>query len=377
MITRDVAMPTLTALPSPVVNDMPLSALGDLRPSSYDIYTGRRATTQPENVWLDVKVDRPSCGPQQIQEADAVRIALEKLGARGIVRTARDCEVLQGRDFVHDPRHDNEVEKTRITLVLVGLDHLVSIHDGESRGIQRAHEKLTSEGLNQHPLNIARLVLEESLAALPQIEFEFDRCVSPLLRKVSHELLSDTEYEKLTSIYQSVEYIRRRVSMMKSGVARSASLSLTKVDRHIQETIGPGLESLLEQFNSHEDTCKQISDAIEWTWQRHSDRLKKRSIEEQEEANRIQAKAEERKQASDARWQILGGISVPLGLGLALIQSFHLTAPVGLGVMAAASVLSAALVYFRSDDFSWLYPTRTDRWDRFMKELKDIFGQRA
>jgi hypothetical protein len=354
---------------------MSLGDLGDLKPSSYDVYVGQGAPSGPDHSWLDVTIDRPCSGPQEIQEADAVRIALEKLHEKGINLKAKDCEVLHGRDFSHDPTRPYEVDKTRITLVLAGPDHLVSIHDGESYGILRAHAKITADGLNSRPLNIARMILEESLEALPQIEFEFDRRVSPLLRKVSRELLSDDEYEDLTSVYLSVEYIRRRVSIMKSGIARAESLSLCQGAPPAQRSTGQEFDSLNNLFDSHEDTCKQISDAIEWAWQRHSNLLKKRAIEEQAEANRIQAKAEERKQGSDARWQVLGGISVPLGLGLALIQAFHLSSSVGIGVMVGASVISAALVYFRSDDFSWLYPTHTERWERMKKEIGGIFSQ--
>ncbi len=314
---------------------------------------------------------------KETHEEDAIRIALEKLAEKGVVLIPQECEVLHGRDFHYDPERPYEVDKSDIFIVLAGPHHLVSLHNGESCGVHGARQRLTMEGFDPNPLNIARLILEKSLDPLSHIEIELDRCVSPLLKKVSHELLTDNEYETLTSIYVSVEHIRRRVSMMKSDVARSGSLSLNEGASKCQHVFGPGLDSLIELFNSHEDTCKQISDSIEWTWERHSNLLKKRAIEEQEKANHIQSQAEERKQRSDARWHVLGGISVPLGLGLALIQSFHLSGGVGLGVMAVASGLSAALVYFRNDDFSWLYGTRTDRWSRFMKNVREIFSQSA
>lgn len=361
----------------PIVSDMHLATIGDLKPSSYDIYMGLQAPQRPANIWLDVRIDPSQPASKETQEADAVRIALEKLAEKGIILKPKDCEVLHGRDFHYDPGRPYEAAKSDIFLVLAGSHHLVSLHTGESTGIQGAQQKMTTEGFDQHPLNIARLILERSLDPLSQIEVEFDRHVSPLLRKVSHELLTDNEYENLTSIYVAVEHIRRRVSMMKSGVARSASLSLSEVGSKTQASLGPGLDSLIELFNSHEDTCKQISEAIEWTWERHSNLLKKRAIEEQEKTNRIQAQAEERKERSDARWQVLGGVSVPLGLGLALIQSFHLSGGVGIGIMAASTLISAALVYFRNDDFSWLNPSRTDRWSQIMKDVRGTFGQGA
>jgi len=61
-----------------------------------------------------------------------------------------------------------------------------------------------------------------------------------------------------------------------------------------------------------------------------------------------------------------------LGIGLAVIQSFQLSSGVGIGIMAVTSLVSAALVYFRNDDFSWLYSTRTDRWPSFIKSLRGI-----
>lgn len=340
--------------------------------SSYDQYIGRRVSEQPENVWIDVELSAAHHSTHEVEEERAVQIALEKLRERGINIRAQDCEVLHGREFRYDQERPYEVDKSKILLVLAGKNHLVSIHDGSSCGINGAREKMMTEGFSADALNIARLILEKSLDTLPQVELGFDRCVAPLLKKVARETLSDPEYEQLASIYLAVEYIRRRVSMMRSGVARSASLSLNKVDSTTQQTLGPGLDSLLELFNSHEDTCKQLSDSIKWTWQLHSDLLKRRAIEEQDEANQIQALAEERKQRSDARWQLLGGISVPLGLGLAVIQSFQLSSGVGIGIMAVTSLVSAALVYFRNDDFSWLYSTRTDRWPSFIKSLRGI-----
>lgn len=353
------------------VSDISLSPLKTPELSSYDRYMGRVALEQPERFWLDVQV---ASGKQELEESAAVHLAMLKLAARGIQVAERDCEVLHVREFRYSENKPFEVDKSKIMLILVGGKHLVSIHDGDSCGIREAQAKMISEGFSPDPLNVARLIIERSLDALADVEIGFDRLVSPLLKKVTQDLLSEKEYEDLTSVYLAVEYIRRRISMMRSGVARSTSLSMGKVNRDQSVNWGPGLDSLLELLNSHEDTCKQISESIKWTWQLHSDLIDKKLIEEQEEANRIQQSAEERKQRSDARWQLLGGISVPLGLGLAVIQSFQLSSPVGIGIMAATSVISAALVYFRNDDFSWLYDARTDRWASFVGKIRGMLS---
>lgn len=360
-----------------MITDIRLANFEEIRPSSFDLYMGRQTIESAGNAWLDVRVEQLDPDSPKIQREDAVRIALEKLKDKGIALTPQDCEVLHGRDFQYDPNRPYDVEKSDIFLVLAGPHHLVSLHSGESHGVQGAQEKMVSDGFNSQPLHIARLILEKSLDPLCEIEVELDRRISSLLRKVSHELLTDQEYEALATMHVAVENIRRRVSMMKSGVARSATLSVNEGGAGARQSSGTGLDSLIELFNSHEDTCKQISEAIEWIWDRHSSLLKKRVVEEQEKANLLQMQAEERKQRSDARWQVLGGVSVPLGLGLALIQSFHLSGGIAVGVMTAATALSAALVYFRNDDFSWLNLNRTDRWARITKEVRGIFGQGA
>lgn len=103
---------------------------------------------------------------------------------------------------------------------------------------------------------------------------------------------------------------------------------------------------------------KKLESLIDVVRSAHQEMLSRRLIEETEKNNQLQKESEHRKQRTDAQWQILGGLSVPIGIALGIIQSFQLSREVGLVVVAASSVISAALVYFRNDWFSWIYATR-------------------
>jgi hypothetical protein len=303
-------------------------------------------------LWFDVELEYPPSGTHDYEEAEAIRIAQTQLASRGIEVEGERWRVLHCREFRFDPEHPYEVQRSKLYLVMVGEHYLVSLHDGSSRGIEVARSKLAQTNLIS-PLNIVQSVVEHSLESLTEVEVNFHRFIGLLLKKVPNQGLTPEELSAINSIMVALSYITRRLHLMGSLVLDRVEQLLgspSSSDKHRDHHI----DSLSSQLTSHIATCTQYLTFIGNIQDLNRAFLAAQLLHEQKEGNRLQALAEEHQRRQDARWQILGGVSVPYGLALGVIDAFNLPGWQRLGVLVCASAIATALLYFRNDGFSWL-----------------------
>jgi hypothetical protein len=324
--------------------------------------------------WFDLRLEVSPSGTHQQEEDKAIEIASQHLVSQGVEVQRGDCTVLHCREFHPIPEEPFKVARSKLFLVIVSERYLVSLHDGPSWAVDKVREQL-GETSAVHALDVARLVAERSLESLAEVEVNFHRALGGLVRKVPRDGLNRDETYALYSLYEAVAYITRRLQLMESLVVHPAE-SLIRSGEYAAQQGHADFRALSVRLNSHIATCTQQLSFIHTIRDINVDFVRSQQLQEQRESNRLQALAEEHQRQKDARWQMLGGVSVPVGLALSAIDAFNLSAFDGLGVLGSALVIAGSLVYFRNARFSWLLDSRKDRSDsRKAPEVQSSFDQ--
>ncbi len=267
------------------------------------------------STWLHVSEQDHFSGDTQQEETLAVDRALRELRNHGYTIPRESCQVLHVRELRHNPASADEVQKSKIFLVIASPHILVSVSDDNTLSIPHCKRRF-AERRDVSSFELAAGIIKEALRPVRGVRMAFSRLIERL------------EQSHLQAAHQAT-----RAALVRLGGALG-----------VEVTAFQKIESLISDVrNAHRET------------------LSRKLIKETEKSNGIQKEAEKRKQRADTQWQILGGISVPLGLVLGAIQAFQLSQDMGVLVLALSSVVAAGLVYFRDDWFGWLYGSRSSK----------------
>ena len=342
----------------PEIASATLSMSAPLGDVSFEYFVNAIPSSPVETKWLHVSLCTTPTGDTQQEESCVVDVALRELQQNGYSVTAENCKVLHIRELRYESKTPDEVQKSKLFVVLAGPNLLVSVCDGESKAVARCREVVTTRS-DATPIELATEIIKESLRPVRNVRMGFDRFIQPLSDHARRRLLDEEQQTSLDKIKRASGYATMRLLDMQSSAVQQLIdlIDHSPVDP-TNQTARADLVRLGNMLGVEVTAFKKIEELIEDVRGAHQEMLSRRLIEETEENNQLQKEAERRKQRTDAQWQILGGLSVPVGVALGVIQSFQLSREAGVAVVAVSSLVSTALVYFRNDWFSWIYTSR-------------------
>lgn len=299
--------------------------------STYDstkVYLANAPITHP--TWLDVKVNKLPPFSELSKETAKVReIALKQLAAEGIKLSNPDLRILSAREFSNVGCASDQVKSSKLFLVLVADTHLVTIHDGDGSAVAAVLRQHTSSSFQ--PLTTALHILSETLKPLNDIQHKLTISVDSMRRGVANEWLTQGQCTTLGSFGRTCDYIKRQLESLKALIA-SETTNTQQLELYSQ--LQNNTDVSIGQFKILENAIKDIE-------QNHQTAQGRQEVAQQQEANRLKTIADERKRRSDAFWQGIGGVAIPITIGLSIVDSFNLPTVAGIGVVACSIMVSA------------------------------------
>lgn len=332
------------------------SSLGE---TSFQCLVGVVRPAVDRHQWLHVSAQNHISGDSQQEEAFAVDIAQRELINHGYTIPREQCQILHVRELRYDPRSPDEIQKSKIFLVLASPNILVSVCDGSTLSIPHC-KRLFAERSDLSSFELAAAIIRESLQPVRGVRMAFSRFLQPLSEQARRGLLDDTQQTSLDKMKHASGYATMRLLDMQAGAIRQL---IDLIDHSglqtTHQTTRAALLRLGAMLGVEVTAFQKIDSLIADVRSAHRETLSRKLIEETEKNTQLQKEVENRKGRTDAQWQILGGISVPIGLALGAIQAFQLSHGVGALVLGLSSVVAAGLVYFRNDWFGWLYGSKS------------------
>jgi len=327
-------------------------SLGD---TSFQYMVGALRPAVERHRWLHVSTRDHISGNTQQEEDVAIDIAQRELTNHGYSIPREQCRVLHVRELRYNPESPNQIQKSKIFLVLASPNILVSVSDEDVLSIPHC-KRVFAERSDVGSFELAAAIIKEALLPVREVRMAFSRFLEPLSEHARRELLDDAQQTSLDKMKQASGYATMRLLDMQAGAIRQLTDLIDQSG--LQATYQSTRATLLRlgaMLGVEVTAFQKIDSLIGDVRSAHRETLSRKLIEETEKNNQLQKEAENRKELSDTQWQILGGISVPIGLALGAIQAFQLSRGVGTLVLGLSSVVAAGLVYFRNDWFGWLY----------------------
>ncbi len=342
---------------------------------SYKAYFSDVSPLQQSHTWQDIRGGAPSAGQLDIEETGAKKIALQALREGGFHVDGLQVRFFHVREFsfpskpletaeemskleqAKDTNQANEflIKSSKLFVVLVGEQHVVTIHNEASPAIE-AVKALASKGSKIEIQDIPIEIIRNSLTPLEQITTDIRRIISPMAEGASVAGLGPEDHFLLNRVEGGLNHIIGRLDESKAEV--------TTLESHSNPPNGvvknQRRQSLLAEIDSRRVALQGVittAKDAKSNYQSHTEtkraEAENRQAEELAESNRLKEAAEARKRRDEARWQILGGTAVPIGLGLAAIDAFNIATEPGLGLLGVSMTISALLLFFRNERVLW------------------------
>lgn|GEM_PF-4147704 len=337
---------------------LPADGAPSLVGASFQLLVNAAPLQPTETKWFHVTLCTTPTGDIREEEECVINVALNELRLNGCSVSPESCEVLHIRELRYEAKSPDEVQKSKLFVVLAEPNLMVSVCADESRAIEHC-KKIAAQRAHVAPVELATELIKESLSPVRGVLLGFDRFIGALSKHARQALLDTEQLASLDKLVRASGYARVRLLDMKSGALPQLISAIDRSpDGPIHGATRLQLIRLGETIGTEVEAFETIEVRVEGVRRAHEEMLSRRLIQETEESNQLQKEAELRKQRTDAQWQILGGLSVPIGVALGTIQAFQLSRELGFVVVGLSALVSAGLVYFRNDWFSWLYNKR-------------------
>lgn len=133
-----------------------------LRDLSFQYVVNTAPYRSVETKWHHIPMCTTPTGDTQQEEECVVNVALRELEQNGYSVTAESCNVLHIRELRYEAQTPDEVQKSKLFLVLAGPNLLVSVCDGKSRAIERFRD-VTGVGAEMTPVALATEIIKEAI----------------------------------------------------------------------------------------------------------------------------------------------------------------------------------------------------------------------
>jgi len=299
--------------------------------TSYEIYLC--SPQPPPKIWLDFQLSSAPHGTVEQEEKQIFEIAKSKLSELGLQFSIEGSKVLHIREVRQDPNNTYSHVRSKIYLVLTPAG-LLSLHDGESKGIRQVQQTTDCSTGDFSPMEIACNVIQSCQKQTSDLLRTFQRQIGDLQGDASCKRLTEEQSRGLADMVKSVGYIRPRLLYQKFNAIDDLLKSLGNSQKCAAE--------LLDSTGRHnaflEELCGIITDAAGGIVKVNSALVENLQLE-----NDRRRDAWDR--SENKKYLRLTGATLPTASALGIIQAFQISRLEGMYI-ASFSLLFSLGVYY-------------------------------